>query len=148
MYEATHLLALFGSGTSSVSLSSRLWSTVSKVAVRSKASSRVRLQGFFWLRPFCMLMVTMSRAVVVECSGLKPCWCSFSKYSIKSLSSSSVNFAVGERSAIDLKLFDSSIGSPPPLCRGVNRPTFQMFGIFALFTERFMLSVRYLCYGA
>ena len=46
-----------------------------------------------------------------------------------------------ERSAIGLKLLDSSMGFPG-LCRGITRPTFQMFGIFALFTERFMVSVR------
>ena len=48
-----------------------------------------------------------------------------------------------ERSTIGLKLLDSSIDFPG-LCRGITRPTLQMLGIFALFTERFMVSVRYL----
>ena len=30
------------------------------------------------------------------------------------------------------------------LCRGITRSTFQIFGIFALFTESFLVSVRYL----
>ena len=30
------------------------------------------------------------------------------------------------------------------LCRGITRSTFQMFGIFAVFTESFLVSVRYL----
>ena len=32
----------------------------------------------------------------------------------------------------------------PGLCRCINRSTFQIFGIFRLFTARFMVSVRYL----
>ena len=90
------------------------------------------------------MLLKKLRAVVVEGSGLKPCGRSSSGYSIKSTSRSfSVRFAMGERSAIGLKLIESLMGFPG-LCRGTTRPTFQMFGIFALFTERFMLSVRYL----
>ena len=55
----------------------------------------------------------------------------------------SVRFALGQRSAIGPKLLDPSMGFPG-LCRGRTRPTFQMFRIFALFTERFMVSVRQL----
>ena len=84
-YEATHLLVLFDSGASIMSLSSRLWSTVSKAALRFMATSKVRLKGIFWLRPFCILLVTILRAVAVKCSGLKPC-CSLSGYSMRSLS--------------------------------------------------------------
>ena len=40
-------------------------------------------------------------------------------------------------------LLDSSMASPG-LSRCITRPTFQMLGIFALFTGRFMVSVRYL----
>ena len=50
---------------------------------------------------------------------------------------------MGERSAIGLKLLDSSMVLPG-WCRGITRPTFQMFRIFALFRERFMVSVRYI----
>ena len=75
--------------------------------------------------------MTVLRALVVECSDLKQCLC-FSRYSIKSFSRSSpVSFVIGERRAIGLKLLDSSIGFPG-LCRGITRPTFQMFGILAL----------------
>ena len=41
------------------------------------------------------------------------------------------------------KLLDSSMGFPG-LCRDITRPTFQMLGIFSLFTEKFLVSVRYL----
>ena len=61
-----------------MSLSSRLWSIVTKVAVRSMGTSRERLLGFFWLSPFCLWLVTILRTVVAVCSVLKPCWCSFS----------------------------------------------------------------------
>ena len=71
-----------------ISSSSRLWSTVSKAALRSEATIIELLQGFFWLRPFCVLLVTTSRAVVVEFSSLKPCWCCLIGCSIKSLSNS------------------------------------------------------------
>ena len=72
-------------------------------------------------------------------SDLKPCCCAFGGYSIRSLSKGiSVSFAMGERSAIGLKLLDSSMGFPG-LCRGITRPNFQMFGTFALFTEMFMV---------
>ena len=50
---------------------------------------------------------------------------------------------MGERNTNGLKLLDSFVGLAG-LCRGITRPTFQMFGIFALFTEKFMVSVRYL----
>ena len=59
----------------------------------------------------------------------------------------SVSFAMGEKSAIGLNFLDSSMGFPG-LCKGITRPTIQMFRIFALFTERFMVSVRYLFYGS
>ena len=53
-----------------------------------------------------------------------------------------MKYCKGERSAIGLKLLVSCmffLGS----CRGLTRSTFQIFGIFALFTERFLVSVRY-----
>ena len=48
-----------------------------------------------------------------------------------------------EWSAIGLELFDSSMGFSG-LCRGITRRTFQMFGILALFTKKFMVLERYL----
>ena len=47
-----------------------------------------------------------------------------------------------EKSAIGLSFICSSLGFPG-LRRGITRPRFQNFGIFALFTEKFMASVRY-----
>ena len=66
-YEATRFLVLFGSCASNIPLISRLLSTVSKTAVRSKATTRLRLPSFFFLRPLCILLVTILSAVVVEC---------------------------------------------------------------------------------
>ena len=61
--------------------------------------------------------------VVLECSDLKPCWFSFTGFSINSLNGCfSVScFAMGERTAIGLKLLDSSMGFPGT-CRGITRP--------------------------
>ena len=51
-----------------------LWQTVSDAADKSIATQSVRSGGFLWLNPIAMSVVNCSRAEVVECSGLKPCW--------------------------------------------------------------------------
>ena len=51
-----------------------LWQTVSNAADKSTATQAVRSGGFLWLNPIVTSVVNCSRAEVVECSGLKPCW--------------------------------------------------------------------------
>ena len=51
-----------------------LWQTVSNAADKSTATQTVRSGGFLWLNPTATSDVNCSRAEVVECSHLKPCW--------------------------------------------------------------------------
>ena len=51
-----------------------LWQTVSDAADKSTATHTVRYGGFLWLNPTAMSLINYSRAEVVECSHLKPCW--------------------------------------------------------------------------
>ena len=84
-----------GTSAFKTSLSSTLWSTVSKAAERSRATKMVQSHGFCLLRSCWILLVMMFRAVVVECSALKPCWCSAWRKLMKSFSSSlSITLAI------------------------------------------------------
>ena len=47
---------------------------MANVADKSMATQTVRSGGFLWLNPIAISVVNCSRAEVVECSGLKPCW--------------------------------------------------------------------------
>ena len=49
-------------------------STVSKAKVSTRAIKRV--QSHALIVHILMLLVIIFRAVVVDCSSLKPCWCS------------------------------------------------------------------------
>ena len=49
-----------------------LWQSVSNVA--DKSTQTVRSGGFLGLNPTATSVVNCSRAEVVECSRLKPCW--------------------------------------------------------------------------
>ena len=51
-----------------------LWQTVSSAADKSTATQTVRSGDFLWLNPIAMSVVNCSRAEVIECSILKPCW--------------------------------------------------------------------------
>ena len=51
-----------------------LWQTVSNAADKSTATQAVRSGGFLWFNPIAISVVNFSRAEMVECSGLKPCW--------------------------------------------------------------------------
>ena len=51
-----------------------LWQTVSNADNKSIAMQTGRSGGFLWLNPTEMYVVNCSRAEVVECSRLKPCW--------------------------------------------------------------------------
>ena len=51
-----------------------LWQTVSNAADKSIATQTVRSGGFLLLNPIAIYVVNCSRAEVVECSDLKPCW--------------------------------------------------------------------------
>ena len=48
--------------------------TISNAAEKSTVTQTVRSGGFLWLNPTAMSVVNCSRAEVVECSRLKPCW--------------------------------------------------------------------------
>ena len=51
-----------------------LWQIVWNAADKSTATQTIRSGGFLWLNPIVMSVGNCSRAEVVECSGLKPCW--------------------------------------------------------------------------
>ena len=57
--------------------SSREWFTESNALAKSMAMVAVLVAGLFWLNPVAIALETGSKAVVVECSGLKPCWVLF-----------------------------------------------------------------------
>ena len=93
-----------------------------------------------------MLLVTMLIVVVVECSSLKPYLFPCTGYSIKSFNgSSSVSFAMRERSAIGLRLLDSSMGFPG-LCRGITQPDVRDF--CTVYRKVYGVSKMSKCYGA
>ena len=60
------------------------------------------LWGFLWLNPIAMSVVNCSRAEVVECSGLKPCWSGAGRIYLLMVCKSrdSRTFAAGQRSEI------------------------------------------------
>ena len=90
-----------------------------------------------------MLLVMMFRAVINECSALKPCWCSVGVKLKKSFSSRlSLTLAIGESSAIGRKLLESSSGLPG-FCNGILLPTFHPFRLVAVCVQILSSSVRY-----
>ena len=50
------------------------WFTVSKALDMSSDTRTVREGGCLSLKPSVMVLTMLLSAVVVECSGLKPCW--------------------------------------------------------------------------
>ena len=48
--------------------------TESNALLKSMARRAERWAGFCWLKPVATVWEIGSKAVVVECRGLKPCW--------------------------------------------------------------------------
>ena len=91
---------------------------------------------FILIMAFLHIIGDNIKSCCSELLGTKGVRMIFIGYSLRSLNKSfSVISAIGERSAIDPKLLDPSMGFPG-CCRGIARATVQMFGIFALFTGR------------
>ena len=49
------------------------WCIESNALEKSIAKAAVRVAGLFWLKPVAIAVVSGRSAVVVECSGRKPC---------------------------------------------------------------------------
>ena len=124
---------------------STLWLTVSNAAVRSTAIQTVRCGGFLWLKPFAILLVSCSKAEVVECPCLKPCWSADGSRWLLMVGSkrASIPFAAGQRSEIDRweVLREQSF---PGFGIGMTMDDFQIDGIRQDVTELLKGAVRYL----
>lgn len=122
----------------------RMWMlTVSNALVRSSAVRRVRSGGFGWLNPAEMACAMFWRAVVVEWSGLKPCWCGGMGKCCWSTGriSRSIVFAMGERSEIGL--YDVlSVASLFGFGIGMVMAFFQICGMRFVCIDLLMVFVR------
>ena len=79
-----------------------LWQTVSNTTDKSTGTQTVRSRGFLSWNPIAMSVVNCSRAEVVECSGLKPCWSGAGRTYLLIVGNSrdSRTLAAGQRSEI------------------------------------------------
>lgn len=104
--------------------------TVSKALLMSRVTRTVRDGGCFWLKPSLMVLMMLCSAVLVECLGLKPCWCGFGGM----LSVMwwrmvfSRTLAIGVRSEIGLK-DGPSLWFFPGFGMGMILPSFQICGM-------------------